>query len=200
MIPFALAFEGRRPQARELVLLAALTALIVASRAVLFMVPQGKPVAALVIICGAALGPRSGFLLGALSIFVSNFFFGQGPWTPWQMAGMGLIGLLAGVLFSGAEKKAGARYTAALCVYGFFATLVLYGLLLDTASALLFSSTFSWKIWLTVCLAGLPFNLLHAGMSILFLAVLSAPVTEKITRIKRKYGLLTMPARGSAHG
>ena len=99
MVPFALVFEGRKPQARELVVIAVMVAITVAGRAAFFMVPQFKPVVALVIIAGAALGAESGFAVGALSGFVSNFVFGQGPWTPWQMFAFGIIGFFSGIIF-----------------------------------------------------------------------------------------------------
>ncbi|MDR1359055.1 MAG: ECF transporter S component [Coriobacteriales bacterium] len=92
-------FEGHRPRAREIVTLAVMCALCVAGRAAFFMLPSFKPVAAIVIIAGVALGAESGFLIGALAAFVSNFVFGQGPWTPFQMFGFGLVGLFAGLLF-----------------------------------------------------------------------------------------------------
>ena len=99
MIPFALVFEGRKPMARELVVIAVMVAIAVAGRAAFFMVPQFKPVVAIVIIVGAALGAESGFAVGAITGFVSNFIFGQGPWTPWQMFAFGLIGFFAGIIF-----------------------------------------------------------------------------------------------------
>jgi len=74
----------------------------VLGRAAFFMVPQFKPILALVILAGLTLGSPAGFMTGAMTAFVSNFFFGQGPWTPWQMAALGLVGFLAGLL---AEKK-----------------------------------------------------------------------------------------------
>ena len=83
MLPFALVFERRKPQAREMVVLAVLTALAVAGRSAFFMLPQFKPVAAMVIIAGVAFGGEAGFLVGALTAFVSNMLFGHGPWTPW---------------------------------------------------------------------------------------------------------------------
>ena len=95
MAPFALIFEGRKPKARELVLIAALCALAVAGRAALFMLPGFKPVAALVILSGVAFGGETGFLVGAMSMLTSNVLFGQGPWTPFQMFAMGLIGFLS---------------------------------------------------------------------------------------------------------
>jgi hypothetical protein len=99
MLPFALVFEGRKPQARELVVIAVLCALGVAGRAAFFMLPEFKPVVALVILAGVAFGGETGFLVGAMTMLTSNILFGQGPWTPWQMFAMGLIGFLAGVLF-----------------------------------------------------------------------------------------------------
>ena len=90
MLPFFFLFENRRPQARELVVIAVLCAIGVAGRAAFFMVPQFKPVAAVVILAGVCFGAESGFLVGAMTAFVSNFFFGQGPWTPWQMFAFGL--------------------------------------------------------------------------------------------------------------
>ena len=99
MVPFFVRFEGRKPQSREVVILAVMVAIGVAGRAAFFMVPQFKPVVAIVVIAGVCLGKESGFLVGAMTAFVSNFIFGQGPWTPWQMFCFGLIGFLAGLLF-----------------------------------------------------------------------------------------------------
>ena len=90
MIPFFLTFESRRPQAREVLIIAVLTAIAVAGRAAFFMVPSFKPVMAFVIISAVCFGAESGFLVGALSMLVSNMLFGQGPWTPWQMFSMGI--------------------------------------------------------------------------------------------------------------
>ena len=99
MLPFFLVFESRKPQARELVLIATLCAVAVAGRSAFFFLPQFKPVAAFIILAGAAFGGETGFLVGAVTMLCSNMFFGQGPWTPYQMFAMGLIGFLAGVLF-----------------------------------------------------------------------------------------------------
>ena len=95
MLPFFLIFEGRRPQARELVLIAVLVALNVAGRAAFFMLPEFKPVVAMTILAGVAFGGETGFLVGAMTMLVSNMLFSQGPWTPWQMFAMGIIGWLA---------------------------------------------------------------------------------------------------------
>lgn len=98
MAAFFLHFESRKPQARELVILAVLCALAVGSRAAFAAVPHFKPMLAIVMLTGIAFGPEAGFLCGAISGFASNFIFGQGPWTPWQMFAYGIAGLLAGLL------------------------------------------------------------------------------------------------------
>lgn len=89
LVPFAVAFERRRPMARELVVIATLVALTVAWRAAFYWAPQVKPVSALVIVAGVCLGAESGLLTGAMSAFLSNFFFGQGPWTPGRCSASG---------------------------------------------------------------------------------------------------------------
>ena len=179
-VPFALRFEGRRPQARELVLLATMTALAVAGRAAFYWLPQCKPVCAIVILTAVAFTPEAGFVTGAAAGLISNFFFGQGTWTPWQMLGFGLVGFLGGVLFAGRK----------LLLYGFLSVFVLYGVLLDTASMLMYNAAPSWQLWLATCASGVVFNLIHACSTAVFLLVLYKPLLSKLARVKEKYGLL----------
>ncbi len=186
MLPFALAFESRRPRARELVLLAVLCALGVAARAAFFMLPGFKPVAALVILSGVALGGEAGFLVGAVTMLASNILFQQGPWTPFQMFAMGLVGFLAGVLF---RKGLLRRGRVSLCVFGALAVLVIYGGIMNPASAILYQSTITKEILLAYYLTGFPVDLVHAAATALFLWVFSQPMLEKLDRIKEKYGL-----------
>lgn len=113
MVPFLLSFEQRRPQAREIVTLAVMCAIAVASRAAFIMVPHFKPLVGIVMITGMAFGAEAGFLTGAVSGFVSNFLFGQGPWTPWQMFAFGIAGFLAGVFAKAGFLKGEKRIRAA---------------------------------------------------------------------------------------
>jgi len=143
-------------------------------------------VTALVIVAGAALGGEAGFLVGAVTAFVSNMFFGQGPWTPWQMFAFGIIGFLAGLLFG---RGSIARARAALCVFGGLATLVIYGGLMNACAMLTYQSSPSPAMYLAYCLQGLPFDLVHALATVVFLAIAARPMLEKLDRIKTKYGL-----------
>lgn len=186
MLPFFLIFEGRKPQARELVLIAVLVALNVAGRAAFFMLPEFKPVVAMTILAGVAFGGETGFLVGAMTMLVSNMFFSQGKWTPWQMFAMGIIGWLAGVLY---RKGVLRRSRLSLCIYGVIASTVLYGGIMNPASALMWSNTINWKIILTYYLTGIPIDLVRALATFLFLWLTAEPMLQKLDRIKTKYGL-----------
>lgn len=190
MAPFALIFEGRKPKARELVLIAALCALAVAGRAALFMLPGFKPVAALVILSGVAFGGETGFLVGAMSMLTSNVLFGQGPWTPFQMFAMGLIGFLAGVCFQKGLLRAGR---APLAIFGAVSVVLIYGGLMNPASAILYQPNLSWSVLKAYYLTGFPFDLVHAAATALFLWFGAEPMLEKLERVKRKYGLTEIP-------
>ena len=187
MLPFFMVFEGRKPQARELVVIAVLCALGVAGRAAFFMLPQFKPVMALTIIAGVAFGGETGFLVGAMTMLASNFLFSQGPWTPFQMFSMGIIGFLAGVLF---RKGWLRRSRGALSVFGAIAAVVIYGGIMNPASALMYSQETNWKVLVTYYITGFPMDCVHAAATVLFLLVLAEPMLEKLGRIKTKYGLV----------
>jgi energy-coupling factor transport system substrate-specific component len=187
MIPFIMVFENRKPQARELIVVAVLAAIAVAGRAAFFMLPQFKPVVAVVIIAGVCFGAESGFLVGAVAGFVSNFFFGQGPWTPWQIFCFGIIGFLAGILYrKGILKKT----KLALCVFGGLTTFFIYGGIINIGSLFMFTSRFSWGALLATYISGFWFDMVHAAATVFFLYIISQPMIEKLDRIKIKYGLM----------
>jgi energy-coupling factor transport system ATP-binding protein len=186
ILPFLLVFESRKPQARELIIISVLCAIGVAGRTAFYMVPYVSPVLAVVIISGVAFGGEVGFLVGAMTAFVSNFFFGQGPWTPWQMFGMGIIGFIAGILFRKGLIRPGRL---PLCVYGGFATVIIYGGLLNPASVIMYYNTISWDMIFAAYVTGLPVDLVHGASTVVFLWLTSRPMLEKLDRIKTKYGL-----------
>ena len=100
MFPFFMVFEKRKPKAREIVMIGMLSALTVCGNLLSVGVLPIQMGTAMVIISGISFGPEAGFLVGALARFISNFFQGQGPWTPWQMFCWGLLGFLAGLVFN----------------------------------------------------------------------------------------------------
>ncbi len=187
MFPFIFIFEKRRPQARELVIISVLCAISVAGRAAFAAVPQFKPVVAMTILSGICFGGETGFLVGAVTGFVSNFFFGQGPWTPWQMFAFGIIGFLAGILF---RKGLLRKNKTELCIFGFLTALVLYGGIMNLASVLMYQANPNTGAITASYALGLPFDLIHAFSTSFFLWFAAEPMCEKIERVKVKYGLL----------
>ena len=187
MTPFFLIFESRKPKARELVVIAVLCAIGVAGRAAFFMLPEFKPVMALVIISGVAFGGESGFLVGAMTMLASNVLYSQGPWTPWQMFAMGIIGFLAGVLF---RKGLLRRHRVSLCSFGALSAILIYGGIMNLSSALLWAHELNWKLLFTYYLSGFPMDCVHAAATWLFLWFAAEPMLEKLDRIKVKYGLV----------
>ena len=187
MLPFFLIFEGRKPQARELVILSVLSALAIGGRAVFFAMPGFKPVAAMVILTGVAFGAEAGFMVGAMTMFCSNVLFGQGPWTPWQMFAMGIMGLLAGICF---RKGILHRERFSLSVFGGLVTFLIYGGIMNPASVLMYQANPDWQMILTAYITGVPADAIHALATAMFLWFLSEPMLEKLDRVKVKYGLI----------
>lgn len=189
MIPFFVRFEKRHTQARELVILAVMCAIAVISRAIFIWIPAVKPMTAIIMLTGIAFGAEAGFMTGAISGFVSNFIFGQGSWTPWQMFAFGIAGFLAGLLFNKSRLKPNKLN---LCIFGGATVLALVGPLLDTSSLLTETATVSVESAKIVYSAGLPLNVAHAAATVVVMFLLSQPLLEKLKRIKLKYGLIEL--------
>ncbi len=188
LIPFFLSFEGRRPSARVLVLIAVLCALAVVSRGIFAMLPNFKPIYGIIIIAGIALGAQAGFLVGALSAFASNFLFGQGPWTPWQMLAYGTCGLLAGLLYY--RKSRLPKDPLSLGLFGFIAVLFVVCPLLDTSTVLTTLTVFTPAAIISIYTTAILTNLIQAACTLVTLLAVSKPMLGKLERIIAKYGLL----------
>ena len=191
LVPFFVGFERRKPQLRELVVIAVLIALGVIGRQAFFMLPQMKPVLAISIIAGASLGPGAGFLVGAMIAFVSNFFFGQGPWTPWQMMALGLAGMFAGLIFqkwNRRERKPSRLHKISACVFGLLSG-YFYGLVVDLWTLFGYIEKPSLSAYLIVKSTAVWFDTVLAISTFVFLWVLYAPMIKKLNRIKLKYGM-----------
>ena len=186
MIPFFMAFEGRKPQARELVVLAVMCAIAIAGRVVIPL-PNFKAIFAIIMLCGIAFGPESGFMVGAISALASNFFYGQGPFTPWQMFAYGAGGMLAGFLF---RKGLLPRKSWCMAVFGFLGVLLWIGPLLDCSSIFLMLSRITWKAVKKLFLAGFAMNMVQALCTAAVMFLLGKPFLEKLERIQVKYGIL----------
>lgn len=205
VIAFFLSFEGRRPQMRDIMTIAVMSAITALSRAMFYMVPAVKPMAALTIISGVGLGSVSGFVVGALSMLVSDIFFGQGPWTPWQMFTMGLLGFLGGAVFSkfakgmmsgnvfvkeNGEKRDKERYVKkdilAISILGALSVLLIYGGIMNPASILMYQENVTLDMLLASYAPGFPIDCIHSGATFIFLWLLTEPMLENLNRVKKK--------------
>ena len=187
MVPFFVSFEGRKPDARGMSLLAVMTAIAVVSRVAFMMLPSFKPMAGVIIITAMCFGPQAGFMCGALSMIVSNIIFGQGPWTPWQMFAYGMIGFVAGIL--GKRRILSERHALRTAVISFIVVIILSGAILDTCSVFLMQQYQNGLSTLAIYAAGVPYNAGNATCSALCVLFLVKPLTAIINRLKKKYGL-----------
>ena len=184
-VPFVLSFERRKPQPREILTIAVMSAISVAGRCLFVVTPGFKPVAAITAITGFSLGAEAGFLTGATSALVSNMFFGQGPWTPFQMFTWGMIGFIAGLL----GKTGFMHKKFPLLSFGIFAG-VFFSFGMDIWGSISMYGVFSWEAYVLALSSAVPFTIIYAISNIIFLLLLTKPISEKLERIKHKYGIL----------
>lgn len=189
MLPFFFRFEARRPQARELVILTVMAALAAVSRVVFAFSPYLKTITGIIMITGIAFGPEAGFLTGAVAAFASNFFFSQGPWTPWQMFAYGFGGFLAGMIF---HRRRNWAKPYLLAPFGFLSILFVIGPLLDSCTVFTMLSKFTVKNVLAVYAAGIGYNVTHGIGAALTLFFVSGPLLRKLERLQNKYGILEL--------
>lgn len=195
---FLMGYEAGRPGLRQIMPTLVLAALASAGRILFAPFPDFKPVSAIAIIAGATLGRRNGFMVGALAALTSNFFFGQGMWTPWQMYAWGVVGYLGGVLAdtgafrtrprAGSHGRPAAVRMPALLAYGFASGLV-YGAVINAYDIIGFVRPLTWAGVIARLATAVPFDLMHSVATCVFLAALYVPWTRRIDRVVRKYEL-----------
>ncbi len=176
---FAAGFEKKKTGSRRLVLVSAMTALCIVGR----FIPFFKPITALTIITAIYLGAESGFLVGALSALLSNFYFGQGPWTAFQMLAWGMIGLIAGYLSAPLKKS-----RVFLLLYGAISG-VLFSLIMDLWSVMWYAGELNLTLYKAGLITALPHTALYTVSNLVFLWFLAKPFGEKLERVKIKYGV-----------
>ena len=182
LVLFSCGFERRKTGTRRMILVAIMSALSVLGRFVFGVIPGFKPITAVVVITAMYIGGEAGFLTGALSAVISNFYFGQGPWTPFQMLSWGLIGLLAGLLAMTLKRS-----RILLSLYGIFAG-VAYSFLMDIWTVLWYNGSFNPGLYAAALATAIPYTVMYAASNVIFLNMLAKAFGEKLYRIKIKYG------------
>ena len=176
---FLCGFEKKKIGTRRLILVCVMTALSVVGR----FIPFFKPVTAFSMITGMYLGGEAGFLVGAMAAVISNFYFGQGPWTPFQMFAWGMTGLLSGILAVPLKKSKPFLLVMGVLA-GFF-----YSALMDVWTVLWAGGEPSLSAYLAALLTALPHTALYSGSNFIFLFFCAKPFGEKLERVKIKYGV-----------
>ena len=184
LLPFFIRLERRETSVRELVILSVMTALSVVGRLIFAPLPFFKPVSAVTVISGIAFGPEAGFLVGSLSAIVSNLFYGQGPWTPFQMFLWGMIGFVAGFIF----KRGNPPHFILLALTGIFSGAV-FSFGMDIWVTLSAGGGFSLSRYLSYAAAALPVTVTYALSSAVFLLLLTRPLLSKTERLRAKFGV-----------
>ena len=179
VILFLCGFDRKKTGTRRLILISVMIALSVVGR----FFPLFKPVTAFAVIAGMYFGAEAGFLTGSFSALISNFYFGQGPWTPFQMFAWGILGFAAGVMEKPLKKSR-------VMLYGYaFLSGILYSLVMDIWTVLWELGGFSAEFYLAKMLTALPHTLLYAVSNVIFLLLFARPFGEKLERVKLKYGV-----------
>lgn len=176
-------FERSRAGAQTVVLIALLSAVSCAGRVLFAGIPSVQPSSSLIILTGIVFGPQTGFMTGAMTALTSNMLLGQGPWTVWQMAAWGLMGLFSGLL-----RRLLKQHGILLSLYGFIGGF-LFGWFMNlwTVSGGFFGP-FSLRAMVAACAASLPLDFAHAACNLLLLLLLAKPFLRKMERIAIKYG------------
>ena len=182
-VPFFLCFENRQASTKKLILIAAMVALSAVGRVLFAPIPGFKPVTAVVVITAMYFGGEAGFMTGALSAVISNFYFGQGPWTPFQMFSWGFIGLIAGLLAKPLQQN-----KAILILYAIFSG-VLYSLLMDVWTVFWQDGCFNLSRYFAAIISATQFTVVYAVSNVVFLLLFEKPIGKILNRIKTKYQL-----------
>jgi energy-coupling factor transport system substrate-specific component len=187
-------YERSRPPSQIVALVAALAAISVAGRVAFSPIPNVVPSTDIALIAGYTLGGAPGFAVGALTGLVSNFWLGQGPWTPWQMAGWGLTGMLGAGLAVATQRRVGRLGLAAMCAFAGFA----YGALLDFSLMVTYGGEQSLDRFLALSARGLPFNIAHAAGNAALALVAGPAMARMLLRYRRRFEFAWKP--GAAAG
>ncbi|HWW67391.1 MAG TPA: prenyltransferase/squalene oxidase repeat-containing protein, partial [Solirubrobacterales bacterium] len=175
-------YERSRPPSQVVALVAALAALAIAGRIAFAAFPNVKPTTDIVIFAGYALGPAPGFAVGALTALVSNFWFGQGPWTPWQMAAWGMCGVLGAALALGG-RNVGRLTLATVCGLAGVA----YGALLNFSLMATYGGDLSLRHFGVLEARAVPFDAAHAIGNVAFALLAGPAMVRMLVRFRERF-------------
>lgn len=180
-----ISFNQYQHSVRELMIIVVMTSIAVVGRVSFFFIPSVSPMIPIVMITGIYFGRKEGYIVGMLAAFMSNFFFTQGPWTPFQMFTTSLIGYISGApLWKETLKKSNIGTIILAVVSG-----IMYSLLMDIWTVLSIDGYFNLKRYFIVLVPAIPYMVTYSMSNVIFMLVLKAPFGEKIKELQHKYKL-----------
>jgi len=179
---YYLRFEEKKTDAKLIAIVGTMAALSVAGRCLFAAVPNVKPSTFIIIITGYVFGPLSGFMVGATTALVSNLFFGQGPWTIWQMLAWGMAGLISGLLGPKGMLEGRWRLAFYCAAWGF-----LFGWIMNLYFVLGFVHPLSFRAFFATYAASSWFDLLHAGGNFAFAFILGPALVAMLRRYQSRF-------------
>ena len=172
-------YERSRPSARTVALVATLAALAALGRVAFAPLPNVKPTTDIVLLSGYVLGGAPGFAVGAVSALASNVVFGQGPWTPWQMAAWGICGLAG----AGLRRLTRGGINRIVLALACGALGLVYGAILDFSTWIV-GTDHSAAAYGAVSVTSLPFNVAHAVGNVVFCLAFGPGLAKALLRFR----------------
>ena len=181
-------YEHKRPDARIVALVATLAAFAALGRIAFAALPNVKPTTDIVLISGYALGGAPGFVVGAVAGLVSNFFFGQGPWTPWQMAAWGATGMFGAGLARLTHGRIGRWPLAVNCAVVGFA----FAAVQDVGDWVTYSDHSQAQLAVYVG-KGVGFDVVHAAGCVMFALAFGPALMRSLRRFSARLQVTWRP-------
>jgi energy-coupling factor transport system substrate-specific component len=185
-------FERAKPTARLVAMVATMAGLAALGRIAFAPIPNVKPTTDIVVLAGFVLGGAPGFAIGATGALASNVVFGQGPWTPWQMAAWGLCGLLGAALGAATGRRVGRVGRVPLALFcgamGLF-----FGAIMDLSTFTTFSGERSLDQYLAISGTSLPFNVAHAVGNVVFCLAFGPALVRALERFRARLHITWIP-------
>lgn len=180
-------FEKQNPSAKEISLIATMAALAAVTRVPFTAIPGVQPTTFLVMITGWVFGAHSGFIVGALAALASNFFLGQGPWTPWQMFCWGMGGVVSALLAGRSEGFSLCKFTVLVTFWGY-----VFGWIMNIWHWVGFIYPLNLKTFLATYAASFPFDTLHAFGNFVICLTFGNTFYYVLLRFKKKITVTTI--------
>ena len=175
-------YEREHPTSRMLALIATLAALAALGRVAFAPIPNVKPTTDIVVIAGFALGGAPGFVVGAIAALASNVFFGQGPWTPWQMTGWGIAGLMGAGLARATARRIGRWGLAAACALAG----AVFGVIQNFSLWITYSGDHTFAKLIAYNATSLPFDIAHIAGNVAFCLAFGPALVTALTRFRAR--------------